>query len=82
MGRGALEPARGVNYRRLAQLYVVAAQCHAAGRVDDAVGYLEASHELAKSGGFDEVPYEDESRAALCTPMPVGPSGGLTYAAV
>ncbi|MFZ1176222.1 MAG: adenylate/guanylate cyclase domain-containing protein, partial [Mycobacterium sp.] len=60
-----LEPARGVNYRRLAQLYVVAAQCHAAGRVDDAVGYLEASHELAKSGGFDEVPYEGQISSGI-----------------
>jgi predicted ATPase len=56
-----LGPARGVNHRRLAQLYVVAAQCHAVGRVDDAVGYLEASHEIAKSGGFDEVSSEIET---------------------
>jgi predicted ATPase len=53
-----LEPARAVGHRRLPQLYVGAAQCHATGRVDDAVGYLEASHELAERGGFDEVPSE------------------------
>jgi hypothetical protein len=62
-----LEPARGVNHRRLAQLYVVAAQCHAAGRVDDAVGYLDASQAIAKSGGFDEV------RSELAT------SSGVVY---
>jgi predicted ATPase/class 3 adenylate cyclase len=53
-----IEPARAVDHPRLAQLYVVAAQCHAAGRVDDAVGYLDASHQLTQRGGFDEVPYE------------------------
>jgi hypothetical protein len=50
--------AKSVEHRRLAQLYVVAAQCHAAGRVDDAVGYLDASHQTTQRGGFDEVPYE------------------------
>jgi hypothetical protein len=53
-----IEPARDVDHPRLAQLYVVAAQCHAAGRVDDAVGYLDTSHQLTQRGGFDEVPYE------------------------
>jgi predicted ATPase/class 3 adenylate cyclase len=53
-----IEPAREVDHPRLAQLYVVAAQCHAAGRVDDAVGYLDASHQTTQRGGFDGVPYE------------------------
>jgi hypothetical protein len=53
-----IEPAREVDHPRLAQLYVVAAQCHVMGRVDDAVGYLDASHEITQRGGFDEVPYE------------------------
>src|ERR1700756_4121022 len=53
-----IEPAREVDHPRLAQLYAVAAQCHASGRVDDGVGYLDASHQLAQRGGFDEVPYE------------------------
>jgi hypothetical protein len=53
-----IEPAREVGHRRLAQLYVVAAQCYAAGRVNDAVGYLEAGQQITKSAGFDEVPYE------------------------
>ena len=53
-----IDSAREVDHPRLAQLYVVAAQCHAAGRVDDAVGYLDASHQLTQRGGFDEVPYE------------------------
>jgi len=53
-----IEPAREVDHPRLAQLCVLAAQCHAAGRVDDAVGYLDASHQITQRGGFDEVPYE------------------------
>jgi predicted ATPase len=60
-----IEPARRVNHRRLAQLYVLAAQCYAAGRVDDAVGYLEASQQITKSGGFDEVPYEIQTAAGV-----------------
>lgn len=59
------EPAGRVNHRRLQQLYVVAAQCHAAGRVDDAVGYLEASQELAKIGGFDRLPAEIETSSGI-----------------
>lgn len=53
-----IESARRVNHRRLAQLYVVAAQCHAAGRSDDAVGYLDASRKLTNSRDFDQIPYE------------------------
>jgi predicted ATPase len=53
-----IESARRVNHRRLAYLYVLAAQCHAAGRADDAVRYLDASRQLTKSGDFAEVPYE------------------------
>jgi predicted ATPase len=60
-----LEPARWVNHRRLAQLYVVAAQCHAAGRVDDAVGYLEASRQIMQSGDFDEVPEEIQTSTSV-----------------
>jgi predicted ATPase len=64
-----LEPARAVNHRRLLQLYVVAAQCYAAGRAEDAVGYLEASQQLTDSGGFDPDLYETQT------------SGGIAYMA-
>jgi predicted ATPase/class 3 adenylate cyclase len=53
-----IEPARRVNHRRLAQLYLVAAGCYAAGRLDDAVSYLDGSRQLTESGDFDEIPYE------------------------
>lgn len=60
-----IEAARRVNHRRLAQLYVVAAQCYAAGRLDDAVGYLDTSRRLSESGEFDEVPYEVQSSTGV-----------------
>jgi predicted ATPase len=60
-----LEPARVSKHRRLPQLYVVAAQCHAIGRVDDAVEYLEAGREVAKSGGFDRVLPEMETSTGV-----------------
>jgi hypothetical protein len=60
-----VEPARRVEHRRLQQLYVVAAQCHAAGRIDDAVGYLDAAQELAKSGGFDRFRPEMETSSGV-----------------
>ncbi len=60
-----IEPARRVNHRRLAQLYVLAAQCYAAGRLDDAVGYLDSSRQLTESGDFDEIFYELQSSTAV-----------------
>jgi predicted ATPase len=60
-----LDPARKLHHRRLQQLHVVAAQCHAAGRVDDAVGYLDASQEMAESGDFDRLPSEMETSSGV-----------------
>jgi predicted ATPase/class 3 adenylate cyclase len=60
-----IEPAREVDHPRLAELCVLAAQCHTAGRIDDAVGYLEASHQLTQSGRFDEVPYELQTSTGI-----------------
>ena len=37
-----IEPARAVEHHRLAQLYAMAAQCYATGRLDDSFGYAEA----------------------------------------
>jgi predicted ATPase len=55
-----IAPARAVRHRRLAQLYVMAAQSFATGRVADALTYFEAGEQLLKSGDFDAVPYEGE----------------------
>jgi predicted ATPase/class 3 adenylate cyclase len=53
-----IAPAEAVEHRRLAQLYVMAAQCYAAGRVEEAVGYADNGWLATESGQFDEVPFE------------------------
>ena len=44
-----IEPATGRRHRRLAQLYIVAAQCYAAGRIDEAIGYGEAAEPRSRA---------------------------------
>jgi predicted ATPase len=56
-----IEPARSVDHRRLAQLYVMASQCYAVGRVDDALGYTDVARLAIESGRFDQVPFEFEA---------------------
>jgi hypothetical protein len=56
-----IEPLRAVEHRRLLQLYVVAAQCYAAGRAEDACRYLEASHRLKNRAGIDPDLYESQT---------------------
>jgi predicted ATPase/class 3 adenylate cyclase len=60
-----LEPARAIHHRRLLQLYVVAAQCYAAGRADDAFGYLEASQQLTSSADFEPDFYEIQTSTGI-----------------
>jgi predicted ATPase/class 3 adenylate cyclase len=60
-----IDEARAVGHRRLAQLYVAAAQCYAAGRVGDAVAYVEAGEQAAQSGDFDPVPFEGLSSTSF-----------------
>ena len=60
-----IEPARAVDHRRLLQLYVVAAQCYAAGRAEDASGYLEASQQLNNSAAFDPDLYETQTATGV-----------------
>ncbi|MDT5048799.1 MAG: hypothetical protein QOG75_4693 [Mycobacterium sp.] len=60
-----LDAARTVGHRRLAHLYVAAAQCYAAGRVGDAVNYLDASVQMTKSRNFDSVPYEVQTSSGI-----------------
>lgn len=64
-----IEPAGRAGHRRLGQLNVIAAQCYAAGRVDDAVRYVDASRQLVHLEGFDEAPFD-----TLC-------SAGIVYSA-
>jgi predicted ATPase len=56
-----VDPARVIGHRRLAQLYMMAAQCYVAGRIDDAVGYAEDGKLAIASGRFDQVRYEFEA---------------------
>ncbi|MDT5371318.1 MAG: hypothetical protein QOC62_5749 [Mycobacterium sp.] len=53
-----IEPARAVRHRRLVQLYVLAAQSYATGRLGDALTYFETGEQLSKSSDFDAVAYE------------------------
>ena len=52
-----IQPARAVGHRRLAQLYMMAAQCYATGRIDDALAYCDAGQKALASGHFDRVSY-------------------------
>jgi predicted ATPase len=60
-----IEPAKAVDHRRLLQLYVAAAQCYAAGRAEDAFGYLEASQQLTNSAAFDPDLYEAQTATGI-----------------
>lgn len=53
-----IEPARAVDHPRLAFLYVLASQCFATGRIEQAVGYAEAGQRVIGGGG--EVPFGSE----------------------
>jgi hypothetical protein len=55
-----IDAAKAVEHRRLAQLYVAAAQCYASGRIDDGIDYGEAGLVLLESGRFDQLPHEGE----------------------
>lgn len=65
-----VEPAKVVEHRRLAQLYVVAANCHMTGRIVEFLGYSEASLEAIDTERYDPVPYGFEAFAG----------GGYPYA--
>ncbi len=55
-----IEPAKVVDHRRLAQLYLMSAR-HAAGRTGDALAYTEAGRLAVATRRFDDVPYEFEA---------------------
>jgi len=50
-----IEPARAVDHPRLAFLYVMAAQCYMAGRIEAAVGYSDAGQQVIAGGA--KVPF-------------------------
>jgi predicted ATPase len=51
-----IEPARAAEHPRLAALYVLAAQCGIAGRIDDFRRYGQAALSAIESGRYDDVP--------------------------
>ena len=53
-----IEAATAVDHRRLAQLQFMAAECYAAGRHLDAVGYFEAGLAGVSSARYDAVPHD------------------------
>jgi hypothetical protein len=55
-----IEPACAVDHPRLAQLYAMATQCYAAGRLEDALAYVEAGLQAIDSNRFEPVPYDFE----------------------
>jgi predicted ATPase/class 3 adenylate cyclase len=55
-----IEPARAIDHPRLAQLYAMATQCYAAGRLDDGLGYVEALQLAVESDRFEPIPYDFE----------------------
>jgi hypothetical protein len=52
------------------------AQCYAAGRVDDAFGYLEGSQQLTDSGGFDQDLYETQTSTRIAYMARAGKAWG------
>ena len=58
-------PAAACDHHRLVQICTMAAQCYAAGRVDEAIGYVEVGQAAVERGGYAEVPLGFE--AALGT---------------
>jgi predicted ATPase len=55
-----IEPARAADHRRLAQLYNMATQGYAAGRIEEATAYADAGLAIVDTGRYDEIPYDGE----------------------
>jgi hypothetical protein len=53
-----IEQALAVGHRRLVQLYVMASQSYATGRIEEALNYFEVGEQMSKSSDFDAVPYD------------------------
>lgn len=61
--------ARAAEHPRLAQLYVMAAQCSLTGRIDQAIAYADAGQDAIASGRFDPIPLEFEAFLGDAYPM-------------
>ena len=79
--RNSSNRAKAVDHA-LAQLYMMASQCYATGRVDDAIGYGDGGRLAIESGRYDEVPFELEAFAQAAVYVRQGiPSDGSSCAA-
>src|SRR5262249_30711917 len=56
-----IEPARAAEHWRLAQLYSMATQCFATGRLDDALRYTDACLALSEVADSDGLPFQIEA---------------------
>jgi predicted ATPase len=59
-----IEPARVADHPRLAFLYVIASQCYATGRIEEAIGYSEAG-QIVLGRSRDALPYGIEGMLGL-----------------
>ena len=56
-----IEPAQSADHRRLTQLYAVAAQCFACGRIDEAIRYATMGEAALERGGYTAIPFGFEA---------------------
>ena len=56
-----IEAARAADHRRLAELYVAAAQCTMVGRIEQGIRYADAGRSAILSGRYDPVPHGYEA---------------------
>ena len=56
-----IEPAQSADHRRLTQLYAVAAQCFAIGRIDEAIRYATMGEAALERGGYAAIPFGFEA---------------------
>ncbi|AGB20606.1 putative ATPase [Mycobacterium sp. JS623] len=75
-----IEPAKAIGHPRLAQLYIMAADCYLAGRTDDFLRYIDAASRATESGRFDAVPVALESALAGGYLTTVGPDRCVEWA--
>ncbi|WP_369816593.1 adenylate/guanylate cyclase domain-containing protein [Mycobacterium sp. E740] len=69
-----LSAARDVDHSRLAQLYVIAAECYRTGRLDSAIAYADAAVAALESGRFDRMLFDIEPTALGGAYITVGAS--------
>jgi predicted ATPase len=56
-----IQPAQAADHRRLVQLCAMASQCYAAGRVDEAISYIEVGQAALERGCYADVPFGCEA---------------------